>query len=447
MGTQTIGWVSWLLRGPQRSGARASAEARRLATQEADTSEAASDRTPRRIFATGMALRVAFLTASGAYVFRPDYFGFGWEAGRIASSLAAGRGFSDPFQGTTGPTAWVAPLYPVLLAGIFRTFGTYSRLSGWVALTFNSACSVLTAVILYHLGRELFGERTGRWAGWAWALLPYAVYWPTRVVWDTSLTACLLALVLLLTVRLGRSPTGRLFTAFGLAWGLLALANPVALSFALPSWAWVCWEQRRKGVLSPPRLLGAGLLFLLCVVPWLLRNYQTFGELVFIRSNFGEELRLGNGPGGLGDWMVWLHPTHNFQQLERYREMGEVAYVSTRGREAFAFIRDHPRLFLANTARRVYWFWFGTARDGLPEPLLFLRTVAFAESSLLSLAGLGLMIWTRKREGFLFAALLLLFPLVYYCTFVLTRYRHPIEPEMFLLIVYLLASHGRDGPA
>jgi hypothetical protein len=256
-----------------------------------------------------------------------------------------------------------------------------------------------------------------------------------------------LALVLLLTVRLGRSPTGRLFAAFGLAWGLLALANPVALSFALPSWAWVCWEQRRKGVLSPPRLLGAGFLFLLCVVPWLLRNYQTFGELVFIRSNFGEELRLGNGPGGLGDWMVWLHPTHNFQQLERYREMGEVAYVSTRGREALAFIRDHPRLFLANTARRVYWFWFGTARDGLSEPLLFLRTVAFAESSLLSLAGLGLMIWTRKREGFLFAALLLLFPLVYYCTFVLTRYRHPIEPEMLLLIVYLLASHGRDGPA
>jgi 4-amino-4-deoxy-L-arabinose transferase-like glycosyltransferase len=447
MGTQTIGWVSWLLRGPQRSGARASAAARRLARQEADASEAASEGTPRRIFAAGMALRVAFLSASGAYVFRPDYFGFGWEAGRIASSLAAGRGFSDPFQGTTGPTAWVAPLYPALLAGIFRTFGTYSHLSGFVALTLNSACSVLTAVILYHLGRELFGERTGRWAGWAWALLPYAVYWPTRVVWDTSLTAFLLALVLLLTVRLGRSPTGHLFTAFGLAWGLLALANPVALSFALPSWAWVCWEQRRKGVLRPPRLLGAGFLFLLCVGPWLLRNYQTFGEPVFIRSNFGEELRLGNGPGGLGDWMVWLHPTHDFQELERYREMGEVAYVSTRGREALAFIREHPRLFLANTARRVYWFWFGTARDGLPEPLLFLRTVAFAESSLLSLAGLGLMIWTRKREGFLFAALLFLFPLVYYCTFVLTRYRHPIEPEMLLLIVYLLASHGRDGPA
>ncbi len=162
MGSQTLGWVRGLLRGPQGSGARASPAPRQLATQEAGVSDPGkgSDATPQRIFAVGMALRVAFLTTSGAYAFRPDYFG--WEAGRIASSLAAGRGFCDPFQGTTGPTSWVAPLYPVLLAGIFRAFGTYSRLSGWVALTFNSACSVLTAVILYLLGRELFGERTGR---------------------------------------------------------------------------------------------------------------------------------------------------------------------------------------------------------------------------------------------------------------------------------------------
>src|SRR5258708_10553705 len=137
MGTQTIGWVSWLLRGPQGSAAGASAPAAELTREEKGASEAASDRPPRRIFAAGMVWRVAFRTASGAYVFRPDYFGFGWEAGRIASSLAAGRGFCDPFQGATGPTAWVAPLYPVVLAGIFRAFGTYSPLSGWVALTFN----------------------------------------------------------------------------------------------------------------------------------------------------------------------------------------------------------------------------------------------------------------------------------------------------------------------
>jgi hypothetical protein len=157
--------------------------------------------------------------------------------------------------------------------------------------------------------------------------------------------------------------------------------------------------------------------------------------------------------------MAWLHPTQDPRQFERYRELGELAYVSDRGREAVDFIRQHPGLFLGNTTRRIYWFWFGTSRGDPHDLFPLLRTFAFAESSLLSLAGLGLMIWMRKRESLLFVALFLLFPLVYYVTFVLTRYRHPIEPEMLLLIVYFLSSSGRllgpkhprpaapDGPA
>jgi len=34
-----------------------------------------------------------------------DHFGFGWEMGRIARSIALGEGFSNPYGGHTGPTA------------------------------------------------------------------------------------------------------------------------------------------------------------------------------------------------------------------------------------------------------------------------------------------------------------------------------------------------------
>jgi hypothetical protein len=392
------------------------------------------------IFAVGLAVRIAFLTLSGTYVFRPDYFGFGWEAGRIASALAGGRGFSDPFHGPTGPTAWLAPLYPFVLAGIFKLFGTYAPLSGWITLAFNSACSAATSVVLFRLGAELFNEGTGRLAGWTWALLPYAIYWPTRVVWDTCLTAFLLALVVLLTIRLGRARSRGPWALYGLTWGLLALANPVALSFTPVSWIWVLLERRRRGVSSLPGALGAGALALACVAPWLARNSVAFGGPVFIRDNFGAELRLGNGPGGLGEWMFWLHPTQDREQLARYRRMGEAAYVDERGREALAFIAGHPRLFLANTARRIYWFWCGTTKGEPDDPFLLLRAIAFTATSLLSFLGLAGMVRARRREGLLFAGLLILFPLVYYVTFVLVRYRHPIEPEMALLIVSLFSS-------
>src|SRR5689334_11826133 len=45
-----------------------------------------------------------------------ETFDFGFEIGRIARSLPQGTGFSSPFNGTTGPTAWEPPLYPYLVA-------------------------------------------------------------------------------------------------------------------------------------------------------------------------------------------------------------------------------------------------------------------------------------------------------------------------------------------
>ncbi|MBE7182070.1 MAG: hypothetical protein INR71_12850, partial [Terriglobus roseus] len=131
----------------------------------------------RRMFLFGFVLRVLYLTLAHTYRFRPiqDHFQFGWEMGRIARSLATGHGFSDPFDGHTGPTAWTPPLYPLLMAGLFRAFGVYSNLSAWFLLTINSLFSAATAPALYELANRCFRSRTdgrdvGLWSGWLWAL-------------------------------------------------------------------------------------------------------------------------------------------------------------------------------------------------------------------------------------------------------------------------------------
>lgn len=49
---------------------------------------------------------------------------FQQETGNIAYSLAQGKGFSALFRMDTGPTAWLAPVYPLLVAGIFKIFGS-----------------------------------------------------------------------------------------------------------------------------------------------------------------------------------------------------------------------------------------------------------------------------------------------------------------------------------
>src|SRR5271155_2895798 len=57
----------------------------------------------------------------------------GTENERVAAALAAGNGWSDAFDTGTGPTAHVAPLYPLVLSGIYRLCGDYETATGLLA--------------------------------------------------------------------------------------------------------------------------------------------------------------------------------------------------------------------------------------------------------------------------------------------------------------------------
>ncbi len=50
-------------------------------------------------------------------------------------------------------TAWFAPVYPYLLAGIFKLFGVYTLASAWVAIGLNCLFSALTCIPVYFIGR------------------------------------------------------------------------------------------------------------------------------------------------------------------------------------------------------------------------------------------------------------------------------------------------------
>jgi len=76
------------------------------------------------MFWVGFLIRVLYITIIHTYRIRPqeDHLQFGWEMGRIARALATGYGYSDPFTGHSGPTAWSPPLYPLLIAGVFNAW-------------------------------------------------------------------------------------------------------------------------------------------------------------------------------------------------------------------------------------------------------------------------------------------------------------------------------------
>jgi 4-amino-4-deoxy-L-arabinose transferase-like glycosyltransferase len=230
-------------------------------------------------------LRLAVITIGHTYRITPrlDHFQYGWEMGRLARSIATGQGFSSPTDVHSGPSAWAPPLYPYLLAGVFKLFGVYSALSAWVILTFNSVFSALTCLTLSRIGERVYGVAVGRAAAWTWAWFPYAIYWPTRVVWETSLTALLLSLALLLALHMaedqqhgGAAPRPhRAWILFGLLWGLIALTNTAVISMMPFCLLWLLYRTSWRS-----QLVGAALCVLtafLVMAPWLIRNYAVFG--------------------------------------------------------------------------------------------------------------------------------------------------------------------------
>ena len=110
-----------------------------------------------------LVLQVAAIGLLHTYRFREgeDHFGFGWEMGRVGRSIASGHGFSNPYGDSTGPTAWEPPVYPYLIGGVFKLFGTYSDSSAWVLLVINSLFTALTCIPIFLIAQKSFGTRVG----------------------------------------------------------------------------------------------------------------------------------------------------------------------------------------------------------------------------------------------------------------------------------------------
>ena len=397
---------------------------------------------PWFIVTVALLLRLLVITVGHTYNITPrrDHFQFGWEMGRIARSIATGNGFGSPTDLSTGPTAWEAPLYPYLLAAIFRVFGVYSHVSGWVILAVNSIFSALTCLTTYRIAARLFGTRPARWAAWTWALFPYFIYWPVRVVWETSLSTFLLSLAFLLALRLQQEPTRRDFVLLGLLWGAIALSNPTMLTFMPLSLVWVWFARRNQNASLIPGLLTTIFLCVLVIAPWIIRNNEVLGRFIFVRDNLWMELHLANNPESGGRWTRSEHPGNDPQQMRRFADMGELAYMDSEKQAVIGFVEEHPLEFLEYSVKRLVYFWIGNPQATLAGSwdLGPARHTAFFLSALAAFAGLWLSFRNRQCGTFLFASLMIVFPIPYYIAHPSPRYRHAIEPEMLLLIIYLL---------
>jgi 4-amino-4-deoxy-L-arabinose transferase-like glycosyltransferase len=310
-------------------------------------------------------------------------------------------------------------------------------------LTINSLLASLTTIPIFLIARKTFGDRVARWSAWGWALNPYIWYWSIHWIWDTTFTPLILSLIFLVALELQEGRGFRGWLIFGGLWGVAALANPSMLAFLPFCGLWIWWQRFKNGLPSFSGVALSAAIFFLVLSPWLVRNYEVFGRFVFLRDDFGLQFRLGNSNSAEGMLMAYLQPNLNKLEFEKFQRMGELAYAKECQRLAFEWIRENPGRFAVVSLRRFFYYW-----DGVPKPTdsrapWDFRNSLFLAWSVLAIWGAGRAVRMKIRGAWLFAGLILTYPTTYYFVFPHARYRHPIEPELLILAVFLLLQTGK----
>ncbi|MCY3944694.1 MAG: glycosyltransferase family 39 protein [Anaerolineaceae bacterium] len=349
------------------------------------------------------------------------------------------------------PDAKLPPLYSVALAGLYALAGRGHLQLG----LFHSLLDGVSLLLLAAIGRRLFpqGERAGLLAALGFAFYPYLVFQSLTLI-DTSLYICLLHAFLLLMIELRRRESSarailRLSLAGGVALGLALLTRPALLPLAPLLALWFLLRLDLRQTLR--RLAPVGLVALLLLLPWALRNQQLFDAFVPMSTTSGANLWQGNNAetlptlrAGFDVQWIWI-PAPDGRLNARERDAALAAL-------ALDWLGANPALIpeLLWVKFQTQWSIDVTPRrnpvgDALPEgdPVNAYSSPLFDQigrqvhrlywGGLLLLALAGLVITrSRWREVSLLWLVQLSQTLVYVIYHPSTRYRAPTDPLLFL---------------
>gem|GEM_PF-322686 len=351
----------------------------------------------------------------------------GGEVLRVGVTLATEGDFAHPYQSLpTGPTAHAAPAYVFLIALVAKLFGL-----GWggaIALWFLNVCFLalqlgLLPVLSYRMG-------IGAGPGILAAIFGVVVQ-PYRVLpeWESLFTGALLVVLCLLTLSYLKSPRGWQHSILlGMVWGVAILANPECVLLLLAWSAIAAFGNLHATSLQARRAVAVVIAgAALACLPWIARNYQQFHSIFFIRDNFGLELFTSNNPCARPTLLenitsgchIKTHPNPNQEIAGEVIDKGEIQFNRERLHTALAWISSNPRAFASLTSRRFLKFWF-------PYLTGLRYMIPTGALTILSLAGLAMMLRKHRQSAWMLGSTLLIYPFVHYFVQFEARYRYPI---------------------
>lgn len=282
--------------------------------------------------------------------------------------------------------------------------------------------------------------------------LPFAIYPLILANSGLVISEALLPIVLLpWLVLVLTEPHDSMWTAVlaGVLGGIAVLIRfpliPAALLFP-PIYMLVRAGKDTSG--GRRRALGRATIYvglvILIFLPWPIRNYAAFGEVVVTTNKTGVDLWKSNNPDATGVTFADHGGTFT-PYVETIKHLPEIEMGQVARREATKFIQEHPRRFaeLAVIRQAEYWKPFSrrgyllvNVAVGLPYLLLVLMFGYFLTTSK-KRPGTRPVLWGTVVFAALVAAPFLAYP-------ALVRYRLPVDIAMLWAVLFVLGSAGRQ---
>lgn len=325
--------------------------------------------------------------------FEADYnVHLGAEYDEIARAIRAGRGFSDPFRVRSGPTAWMPPALPYILAGLYWVADDDREVVVEMVVGLKCLILALTCLIVVRESRRL-----GRaWLGYAVVVAGLATHFHAMFqrTHDEWLLLLVLDVIWLLTVRLWTPPTTNSAAAgWGIFGGVAALCSPVAGTtwavITLVRWfprkhdsVWV----RRETIWQCKPLAIATLCAIVTIAPWMFRNRVTLGKWILIKSNGVYEIWQAQcvDDDGILDTATFAgHPWAGAgEQRAEYVAKGELEFIGARWPEVQESVGRAPHELFRRIGNRLLaaclWYTPSVHERQQPAWLLDVKRVAFA---------------------------------------------------------------------
>lgn len=304
---------------------------------------------------------------------------FGWEYGNIAEALVQGKGFANALTPASGPTAWMPPLFVFMLTGIFTVFGIKTVASMWAVFVLKyAALAACIPMLLATVDRMEFRKYRYLIAVIFLGLIYLNLGTFFRSLHDEWLILFLTCSALSVLAAEAAQPSTSNTVRLSILALILPLANPIlAAAFLIIALGLAIVRHQispstRPGGLQTITLL---LMFLASTLLWTVRNYQTFGRVIPVKSNFWFDFYQANvtDDDGLTTNATFevFHPIHANAIQEQYLMEGENLFTDKYQRLAFEWIPSHLAQLLQNISRRAVsaFLYMHQSDDILPANL------------------------------------------------------------------------------